>query len=144
MALKHRNGNTLIKVYLKYWPNFSTGCSENGEQQPQAFSLMEKETSMSNLGDEEIRMNCENQEVEKNTITSEPSPSPHNLGEIISDLSVKRSSEDLLYLHQPIYNGWKMKRMFSSLSFLWELCEGTGHHCTSHSGTELLKNKIPF
>lgn len=72
------------------------GCSENRKQQPGAFSLIEKEPSVSKLGDEEIRRSGGNCEDEKNTTTSGQRALPHNVREVISDLSVKRSSEDLL------------------------------------------------
>lgn len=53
---------------------------------------------MSKRGNEEIRMNCESSEDKKNTIASGPCFSLHNFREAISDLTVKRSFEDLLIL----------------------------------------------
>jgi hypothetical protein len=77
------------------------------ELQPQVLRLIGKDVSVSKLGDEEIRMNCEPREHEGETITSGQTPSPHHFTKPVAELSVKSLSRTLLCHPQWLENKQK-------------------------------------
>lgn len=59
------------------------------EQQSQALGLIGKDVPVSKLGDEDIKMNCESGEHDRETITSGQMPSHRHFREPVAELSVK-------------------------------------------------------
>lgn len=150
-ALEHLNGNTLIKVYLKYWPK------------PQHWLLWEQWATAPRIqpyktkkkGKKEKKRLCQNLAMKRSgwivrhvgqekysDIGTEPLP-------LWSQRSYFRSLSQKVFwrprdasIHPSTMAGrWMQWFPISfSLKAAWPR---TGHHWTSHAGTELSKNNIP-